>query len=173
MSQARVHGLSALQPTPSLGIESRKVTKMEVIGLTISIASLAGLFQTAVDRFQYVQFAKSFGADFQTSCLRWDNSYLRLTRWGATVGLGSSEAVTSLKDIAVSKQDIKRVEDLPGHIIDLFEQAETSSKKFAIATDANNTVSANDLLLSHSRALHKRMRNICLHRQGDRWAEES
>ena len=70
MSQARVHGLSALQPTPSLGIESRKVTKMEVIGLTISIASLAGLFQTAVDRFQYVQFAKSFGADFQTSCLR-------------------------------------------------------------------------------------------------------
>jgi hypothetical protein len=53
---------------------------MEPVGLTVGVIALAGLFNNAVDSFEYIQLRRNFGEDFQTSLLKLDNARLRLSR---------------------------------------------------------------------------------------------
>ncbi|KAF2735602.1 hypothetical protein EJ04DRAFT_511698, partial [Polyplosphaeria fusca] len=80
---------------------------MEAGGFAIGLVALAGLFNNAVDCFEYVQLGRSFGTDYQTSLLKLDNTRLRLSRWGQAVGLsGNLEYAQSLQEAAVSKENI-------------------------------------------------------------------
>lgn len=53
---------------------------MEPASLAIGIASLAGIFNDAVQCFEYVQLDRNFGTNFQTSLLKMDYARLRLLR---------------------------------------------------------------------------------------------
>lgn len=59
--------------------------------IAIGILGLAGLFNNAIDWFDYVYIAKKCGLRLQTHLLKLDNAQLRLTRWGDAVGLSGAD----------------------------------------------------------------------------------
>ena len=78
---------------------------MEAASFAVGLIALAGLFNNAVDCFEYVQLGRRFGADFQTSLLKLDNARLRLSRWGQAVGLsGDLGNVQSLPEATVQQK---------------------------------------------------------------------
>jgi hypothetical protein len=84
---------------------------MEVAGLAASMVALAGLFNNALDCFEYIQLGRSFGTDFQTSLLKLDNPRLRLSRWGQAIGLSGDLAnAESLHEATVTKDNIRKAE---------------------------------------------------------------
>ncbi len=98
---------------------------MEPAGLTVGILGLAGLFNNAVNCFEYVHLGRNFGSNFQTSLLKLDNARLRLSRWGKAVGLsGEGETVQSLQTTTLSTEDVPKAERLMGQILELFAEAE-------------------------------------------------
>lgn len=62
---------------------------MEAGSLAIGIVALAGLFNNALDCFEYIQLGRCFSTNFQTGLLKLGNARLRLSRWGESVGLTS------------------------------------------------------------------------------------
>ncbi|KAH7081992.1 small s protein [Paraphoma chrysanthemicola] len=129
---------------------------MEVGGLAVGIVALAGLFNNAMDCFEYVQLGCSFGNNFQTNLLKLDNARLRLSRWGQAVGLsGDLEDALSLQEATVQKEDIDKAERVLGHILDLFAEAEEISAKY------KRSVKPDDL----GQSLHAKMRKLCIKRQ--------
>lgn len=83
----KVSGLSVeLFTLPSLC--SRNLSsRMAGPEIAIGALGLAGLFNNAVDWFEYIYVAKQCAPRLQTHLLRLDNAELRLTRWGDGVGL--------------------------------------------------------------------------------------
>ena len=59
----------------------------EAAGLVVGVVALAGLFNNTVECFEFVQLARTFGKNFQTSQLKLDNARLRLSRWGESLHL--------------------------------------------------------------------------------------
>ncbi|KAJ9652363.1 hypothetical protein H2201_009224, partial [Coniosporium apollinis] len=143
---------------------------MEPASLTVSIAALAGLFNNAVDCFEYVQLGRGFGTNFQTSLLKLDNARLRLSRWGQSVGLsGDLEDVQSLHGTLGSAKDVSKAEGVLGQILELFAAAEGVSTKFkgrAKPTNTNLLVYNTQNDLEHVMAsLHAKMRELSIKRQ--------
>lgn len=94
---------------------------MEAGGLAVGVVALAGLFNNAVDCFEYVQLGRSFCTNFQTSLLKLDNARLRLSRWGQSVGLsGDVKNARSLQTVALPTEDVAKAEKVLGQILDLF-----------------------------------------------------
>ena len=140
---------------------------MEPVSLAVSIASLAPLFQTALDCFQYVQLGKSFSTDFQTCLLQLDNIQLRLSRWGQAIGIGAdTESTLSLSGTSISPEDQRRAETILGHVISLFKDAESVSRRLEGKSSDVQQMQAHESLEGVIASLHKRMRGICLRRQG-------
>lgn len=52
---------------------------MEPTGLAVGILAIAGLFNNAIDCFEYVQINRSFGQGYQTGLLKLDGVRLRLS----------------------------------------------------------------------------------------------
>jgi len=141
---------------------------MEPISLAVGVAALAGLFETAIDGFRYVRAGREFGTDFQTSCLQLDNAQLRLSRWGEAVGLGlQTAAAATLETTTVPKEDIKRAEERLGHIVALFQQAETVTNDFRARTGSQDATEIDTIMSPATRTLHERMLKICRQRQRD------
>ncbi|KAF2734182.1 hypothetical protein EJ04DRAFT_512682 [Polyplosphaeria fusca] len=143
---------------------------MEPVSLAVSVGALAGLFNNAVDCFEYVQLGRSFGTDFQTSLLKLDNARLRLSRWGQAVGLsGNLEYARSLQEAAVSKENIDQAEEVLGQIIKLFAEAEgisTEYKRSANSDDRNFAIlEAHADMDDLGQTLHEKMRELCIKRQ--------
>ena len=55
---------------------------MEPAGLAVDALAIAGLFNNALDYFEYVQIGRNFGQGYQISLLKLDTARLRLSRWG-------------------------------------------------------------------------------------------
>ena len=55
---------------------------MDPASLATGVLALAGLFNNAVECFEFIQLGRNFGGDFQTSLLKLDDVRLRLSRWG-------------------------------------------------------------------------------------------
>jgi hypothetical protein len=136
----------------------------------VSTVALAGLFNNAVDCFEYIQLGCNFGKDFQANLLKLDNARLRLSRWGEAVRLdGEVAIVKSLEPTALSAEDVPTAERLIGRILGLFADAEGVSAKFkscAVAGDSSLMVldAQTDLDPVH-RTLHENMRNLSIRRQ--------
>ena len=62
---------------------------MEPAGLNVGVLGLTGLFNNAVDYFEYIQIGRYFGRSYQTSLLELGNAKLRLLQWGQSFGLSS------------------------------------------------------------------------------------
>lgn len=139
---------------------------MEPVSFAVGVAGLAGLFETAIDGFRYVRAGREFGIDFQTSCLQLDNAQLRLSRWGEAVGLGSqTAATTTLQATSVAQKDIKRAEALLGHIVVLFQQAETVTNEFRAKHSSQDETEIDTLMPPFTRTLRKHVLKICHRRQ--------
>lgn len=143
---------------------------MEPAGLTVGVFALAGLFNNAVDCFEYVQLGRNLGKDFQTSLLKLDNARLRLSRWGEAVRLSSEVAeVQSLESTALPAEYVPAAERLLGQILELFADAEGVSAKFksrAVVGDSSLMIldTQTDLDPVH-RTLHEKMRDLSIRRQ--------
>ncbi|PSN61267.1 hypothetical protein BS50DRAFT_562753 [Corynespora cassiicola Philippines] len=143
---------------------------MEASSLAIGTVTLAGLFNNAVDCFEYVQLGRNFGTNFQTSLLKLDNARLRLSRWGQAVGLsGSVEHARSLQESSVKIEDIPKAEKVLGQILELFVESEKISARYKISVGANSSntaiLDANADLDAVGQYLHEKMRKLCINRQ--------
>jgi len=112
-------------------IQSKQDEMTEVQRETLE--SVKGLSQMLYDGVGYigsVQMGHDLAKDFQTSLLKFGVVRLRLTRWGQSVGLANLDEVKSLQQAKLSPEDIPRVEELLRGILDKFEDAEVTSKRF-------------------------------------------
>lgn len=148
---------------------------MEPTGLALGVLSLTGLFNNALDCFEYVLIGRNFGKSFQTSLLKLDVARLRLSRWGQAVGLGPSlDGVQSLQQTQIpllSVNEINQAEQILGQILDLFADAEGISQRFKKRRNAHYS---GDLVVHDATtdlqpvqaSLHQKMRELALRRQG-------
>ncbi|KAH7357338.1 prion-inhibition and propagation-domain-containing protein [Pyrenochaeta sp. MPI-SDFR-AT-0127] len=143
---------------------------MEAGSLAIGIVALAGLFNNALDCFEYVQLGRGFSTNFQTSLLKLDNARLRLSRWGESVGLtGELENTQSQQVVAVATEDTPKAEEVLGQILELFANAEGISMKYKIRADENDShlsvLDPNTNMDTSGQTLHKKMRDLAIRRQ--------
>ena len=136
------------------------------VGLAASAVALAGLFNNAVQCFEYVRLGKGIGESFQTCQLKLDNASLRLSRWGNSVGL--SDGLSDGRVLRGSR-DAGRTQKYLEHILKLFEDAESVSKKFKHRKKPDDksliTFNAGKDLDSASAQLHNKMRDLSMKRQ--------
>ncbi|KAL8823652.1 MAG: hypothetical protein Q9191_005666 [Dirinaria sp. TL-2023a] len=143
---------------------------MEPAGLTVGVLTVAGLFNNAVDCFEYVQIGRSFGQRYQNGLLKLDGARLRLSRWGQSVGLsGELEDTQSLPQVLGSAQSVTKAEEILGQILELFADAEGISTKFktrAGRSKQESLVHDNQTDLEPTAlSLHNRMRDLSIKRQ--------
>ncbi|CAN9166705.1 unnamed protein product [Alternaria alternata] len=143
---------------------------MEPAGLAVGIVALAGLFNNAVDCFEYVQLGSAFGTDFQVSLLKLDILRLRLSRWGKSVGLdGDLSNVHAIKLATGPPEDIEKAGNVLGQIMDLFTKMESKSKKYQSRMgETDGDLAVLDVatnLEASGQSLHEKMRAMSIKRQ--------
>ncbi|CAG5140179.1 uncharacterized protein ALTATR162_LOCUS652 [Alternaria atra] len=143
---------------------------MEGAGLAVGIAALAGLFNNAVDCFEYVRLGRAFGTNFQTSLLKLDNARLRLSRWGESVGLdGDFGNAHAIKLATGPPEDVAAAERVLSQIMNLFANAEGISKKYRSRTgEADWNLAILDVATDMEplgQSLHEKMRTMSVKRQ--------
>ena len=143
---------------------------MEPVGLGVGIAGLAGAFTACVDCFEYVQLGRQFGQDYGKCLLKIDTAKLRMSRWGAAMGLGPKPNFNL--QVSASDKEIRLAQSLLEQILESFEDAERISERFKKRTSTQNAGS-NELLVgdttsdmdSDYQRLHLTMRELALKRQ--------
>jgi hypothetical protein len=143
---------------------------MEPAGLAVGVIALAGMFNNAVDCFEFVQLGRNIGKDFQTDLLKLDNAGLRLSRWDKAAGLSGQVAnAQSLISTMLSTEDIPKAEKLLGQVLELFEDAEKVSGKFKSQAAAGDlsllVVDVQGDVDSDRRTLHEKMRDLSIERK--------
>jgi uncharacterized small protein (DUF1192 family) len=111
----------------------------EPFGIVSGAIGIASAFTACVDCFEYIQFGRHFGRDFQTSQLTLNCARLRLTRWG--------ESVNIYDDPKLGRQDataaeIQLAKDVLLQILVLFADTESISKKYKLTAKAGEDLSA-------------------------------
>ena len=106
----------------------------EAFGIFAGAAGLAGLFTPCVECFEYVQFARKFGKDYETCLVKLDVVRLRLSRWGVAVGLVADPIELRPSALAtqarVSDAELELVKSILGQIMDAFDEVRAMSTKF-------------------------------------------
>ncbi|KAL5324014.1 hypothetical protein ACEPPN_008557 [Leptodophora sp. 'Broadleaf-Isolate-01'] len=87
----------------------------ELFGIVSGAIGIASAFTACVDCFEYVQFGRHFGRDFQTSKLALDCARLRLTRWGESVNIYDDPKLGRQDATAAEIQLAKDAEDLSAY----------------------------------------------------------
>lgn len=137
---------------------------MEAAGLTVGVVALAGLFNNAVDCFDYVQAGRSFGKNSQICLTKLSNAQLRVSRWGESVGLSDLQNIQTLNGVFRDDQHVPEAQHLLGQILTLFAEAEGTSQKLTPTARLYSTQIAS----SDSTALVKlsdEMRQLAIKRQ--------
>ena len=97
----------------------------EAAGLAVGVVALAGLFNNTVECFHYVQLGRAFEKDFKTAQLKLDACELRLSRWGAPLGLHRNLQATEITtETFGTEADVAHAGDLLSQIVELFAEAE-------------------------------------------------
>jgi hypothetical protein len=142
----------------------------ETAGLAVGVVALAGLFNSTVECFEFVQLGRTFGKSFQTSQLKLDNARLRLSRWGESIGLNDDVRDTvSLQGRCGSEATVKHAEALLGQIVELFAEAEGTSNKYKKRKEPqHDSLAAYDPQTDLDPViakLHEKMRQLAIERQ--------
>ena len=141
---------------------------MEPVGFVAGIAGLAGVFTACVDCFEYIQLGRSFGHDFGKCLLRLDATKVRMTRWGAAVGM---QARIRSDRQGYPEEEIQLARDLLEQILESFEDAERVSERFKKHTIMKKSpgdlvvYDPNSDLEPKYRRLHSTMRALAQQRQ--------
>ena len=139
----------------------------ESAGLAVGVVALAGLYNNAVECFEFVQLGRNFGKDFQTSQLKLDSARLRLSRWGKSLSLSDDvRDLASLQGRFVPEANVKHAEALLGQIVELFAESEGVSNKYKSRPDGSLAVYNAQTDLEPAMAkLHDQMRQLAVERQ--------
>ena len=106
----------------------------EVAGLIIGGVSLAGLFTTCVDCFEYIQLGRQYGEMYQRSMLELRVLQLRLSTWSCAVNQIQPQATA---------RDIEIVKHILADIINLFSRAENLSGECEVGVNHDTLPSRN------------------------------
>lgn len=102
---------------------------MEVAGLVIGVAGLAGLFDVCADALERVDTYRDFGITSRELTLRFDSEKLRLEKWAAAVGI-DRDTVKEQHHHGLDEPAIRRVViGILNTIQDLFATADPLSGK--------------------------------------------
>lgn len=99
----------------------------EPFGIIAGAVGIAAAFTACIDCFEYIQFGRHYGRDFQTDLLTLNCARLRLSRWGQSVHvlndphLGRPDATA---------EEIQTVKDSLYQILVLFAGSEEISHKY-------------------------------------------
>ncbi|KAL9615269.1 MAG: hypothetical protein Q9167_000240 [Letrouitia subvulpina] len=143
---------------------------MEPVGLGIGIAGLAGTLSACIDCFEYIQLGRQFGQDYGKCLLKLDTVKLRISRWGAAMGLGSEPKLKP--QLSVSSEEIRLAQSLLEQILESFKDAERISERFKKHTSIQDA-NSNELLVynlasdmgSDYQRLHLTVRELAYKRQ--------
>ena len=102
---------------------------MNAVGFGMSVAALPGAFTATVDCFHYVQFARSFGADFNKCMLQLEISRWRLTQWGESMGLTADTSKNGTFLNKLSEEKARTATKVLAQIKAAFEDTEKLSSK--------------------------------------------
>ncbi|CZR70298.1 uncharacterized protein PAC_20200 [Phialocephala subalpina] len=73
---------------------------MEAVGLAVGVASLAGLFSTCVECFNYIDLGRNYECDSEILFAKFHIQRVRLCLWGQLVGLAGGIEEENLKILA-------------------------------------------------------------------------
>jgi hypothetical protein len=73
---------------------------MEAVGLAVGVASLAGLFSTCVECFNYIDLGRNYECDSEILFAKFHIQRVRLCLWGQLVGLTGSIEEENLRILA-------------------------------------------------------------------------
>jgi hypothetical protein len=144
----------------------------EAAGLAVGVVALAGLFNNAVECFRFVQLGRAFEKDFKTAQLKLDACELRLSRWGASLGLNRSlRSADITAQTFGTEADVTHADDLLNQIVELFAEAEGVSKRFKDRAKPNSDQLAlcdpHVALNTTALVLHGEMQKLSIKRQGN------
>ena len=100
----------------------------EIVGVATGVAGLAGAFTACIDCFELVQLGRQFGQDYGKCLVKLGATKLRMSRWGASMGLGPEPHL--LQSISASDEETRFAQSLLEQIVDNFEEAERTSERF-------------------------------------------
>lgn len=104
-----------------------------VFGVVGGAVSIATAFTACVDCFNYVQLGRHFGRDHQTVLLVLDAERLRLTRWGAAVGIYHDP---KLGKASATAEEVSNAKAIMFQLLSLFEDSAKVSEKYKLSARA-------------------------------------
>jgi hypothetical protein len=136
----------------------------EPFGIVSSAIGIASAFTACVDCFEYVQFGRYFGRDFQTDQLALNCARLRLTRWGASINIYDDPKLGRHDATAI---EIQLAKDTLLQILVLFADTEGISKKYKLSAKAGEDLSVYSTgdMDPTMVALHNKMKSLAIKRQ--------
>lgn len=137
---------------------------VEAFGIVAGAVGIVVAFTACVDCFEYVQFGRHFGRDYQTDLLALNCSRIRLTRWGQVVDILNDSRMGRLD--ATSEQ-IQTVKNTLYQILVLFVDSTKISQQYKLngTTGEDLFVLFSDSMDSTFVALNNKMRKLIIKRQ--------
>ena len=134
----------------------------EAFGIAAGAVGIAAAFTACVDCFEYIQFGRHFGRDYQTDLLTLNCSRIRLTRWG--------QAVNILNDPQMGRPDataseIRTVKETLLQILALFADSAKISQQHKLKTGEDLSILSSDTMDSVFVTLNNDMRELAVKRQ--------
>lgn len=103
---------------------------MDPASFAMGAAGLFGLFTTCMQCFEYIQYGRQFGEQYESSVLKLDVARLRLDRWAQSVGLNNDPKSQAKLEAQLTKREIAIAKNLLGNIAEAFETAERLSRRY-------------------------------------------
>ncbi|KAL9025686.1 MAG: hypothetical protein Q9196_005531 [Gyalolechia fulgens] len=136
----------------------------EAFGIAAGAAGIAAAFTACVDCFEYVQFGRHFGRDYQTDLLALNCSRIRLTHWGQAVDILNNP---KLGRPDATAPEIRTVKDTLCQILVLFADSAKISQQYRLNATASEDLSvlSSDKMDSAIITLSNKMRELAIKRQ--------
>lgn len=133
-------------------------------GIVAGSVGIAAAFTACVDCFNYVQFGRHFGRDFQTDKLKLDCARLCLTRWGQAVNIYTDD---KLGQPNATQDELRNAKQTLFHILALFEDTAKVSKRYKLNSRPGEDLSAFsvDNMDPSVMALDNKMKDLAVRRQ--------
>jgi hypothetical protein len=110
----------------------------EAFGIVSSVVSIASIFSTCLECFDYIQIGRRFGKDFQTKLLTLSLLKSRLSRWGTAVHIYDDPQLGHPK---ATQDDINLAKNVLYQMLVLLADSEKVSNKFRLTAKAGENLS--------------------------------